>query len=329
MQVEQVTTEQPVEQIIADTPESALSITDHAKQFGPQAERDEDEPVDPLKPIRPVDQQKREQGKFAEGKTRLKASDAVKRINELTSRAKTAEEKLTSAERELATLRAQGGSKTEIKQAEQKVERAEAKVEATTFNEPEPTEDDPKFENDYAKYLRAAAAWEGRKAYHDEKASERAAQEQAQKDASERESIKSWAGRVETAKAKHADFDAVAFGPTRIVEGSPIDAFIMEDELGPDVLYHLNQHPEIVDRLQGLPAVKQLRELVAIAMELSPPVSVAGSTSAAPARTDIKHPPKPPTLVRTEAQAAKDAPPPTDGSLSLAEHRKHFGPKAR
>lgn len=326
---------EPDEPVVTESP----SISDHAAKFGPGAKQDPEPETkaDDLKPIRPVDQQKREQGKFAEGKRPMKASEAVKRINELTGRAKTAEERATSAEgrlqaaeRELATLKAQGGTKAEIKQAEQKVERAEAKVESipSTFKEPEPVEDDPKFAGDYGKYIRALAAWEGRKAYHDEKAAERAEQQKAQREASEREVVKTWAGRVEATKAKYQDFEQVALGPTRIPMGSAIDAFIMEDEHGPDVLYHLNKHPEELDTLLAMSSLGQIKGLALLSQRLvSTPPGTTGATGSVAERKVVVLPPRPPNPVRTEAQRTKDDPPPTDGSLSIAEHRKHFGPK--
>jgi hypothetical protein len=334
-QAEQTQTGQPPIEIVQDEVQETSSISAHMKQFGPGAEKADppaEATADPLKPIRPVDQQKRDQGKFAEGKQRLKASEAVERINKLTARAKTAEENLAKAESELARLRAAGGTRTEIKQAEQKVERAEARVESppSTFNEPEPDENDPKFEGDYAKYMRAVAAWEGRKAYHGEKQAERESQQKAQREQSERESLTAAGKRFDAAKTKYQDFEAVAFsGAARIPEGSPVDLFIMEDESGPDVLYHLNKHPQELDSILQMTALQQVKRLVAIATELSPKSTATGSTTAA---AETKKPvilPKPPTVVRTEAQKSASDVPPTDGSLSLAEHAKRFGPKAR
>lgn len=321
-----------------DAQESTLSIADHARQFGPQAEppakADSQPKPDELKPIRPVDQQNRDQGQFAEGKKRMKASDAVKTINKLTARAKTAEEerdatrsRLAVAERELADLKARGASPSQIQRAEEKVERAEERVSApaSTFREPEPKEDDPKYADDYARFLRDVAAWEGRKAYHDARTEGERQAARQQQDAAEHEITKAWAGRIETARGKHADFDAVAFGATRIPADSAIDRFVMEDEAGPEVLYYLNQHPDEVDSLLRMTPTQQMRRLVAKATELSPPPAPAGSTGSAVGRKPVDALPTPPNPVRTEAQRPGSTPPPTDGSLSIAEHQKHFG----
>jgi len=334
----------PTDTVIeADHVEAEPSIADHAKQFGPQATKAPAQAQaatpEELKPIRPVDRQNRDQGKFAEGTRRIKAKDAVERINQLTGRAKTAEEEntrlkgeLDTAKRELATAR-QIGTQAQVTRAEAKVERAEARVEkqATGFAEPEPQEDDPKFGGDYGKYLRAAAGWEGRKAYWEAQQAERSAADERRVQESHQQTLKSWSGRVSAAKEKHPDFERVAFGPTRIPAGSAVDAFIMEDDSGAEVLYHLQTHPEELDSLLGMPVLGQLKTLALLSQRLlSPQDAQAGSTGSVVAPTPtVVLPPKPPNPVRTEAQRASDSPPPTDGSLSIAEHAKQFGPAAR
>jgi hypothetical protein len=335
--VEQPLVESPIV-IEPDAPEQpeSTSVADHAKQFGPQADKSEPEAAgQALKPIRPVDQQRRDQGKFAEGKQRLKAKDAVERINQLTGRAKTAEEKLAAAEAELATLRTQRAAPATIAKAEQRVERAEAKVEgasagkASTFSEAEPDEADPKFGGDYGKYLRALAGWEGRKAYHDEKHADAQRAEEAKRVESERQVARQWSERVAAAKTKYADFESVAFGPTLIAPDSLVDRWIMEHKSGADVLYYLQSHRQELESLLAKPVLEQVEDLALLSQRLlSPQRQQAGTTGSAAAPQSIVLPPRPPNPVRTEAPRASDGPPPLDGSLSIAEHAKHFG-KAR
>lgn len=307
------------------------SILEHAKQFGPNADKSiesDEKPDGTLKPIRPVDQQKREQGKFAPGQQRMKSKDAVERINQLTGRAKTAEEALTRAQAELTQLRAERAAPQQIAKAEAKVERAEtATAAASTFSEAEPDENDPKFGGDYAKYLRAAAAWEGRKAYFDEKQSERQQAERQQQEQAQHDTLKSWSSRVEAAKAKYQDFDAIAFGPTVIPSGSVIDQWIMEHKAGADVLYYLQAHRHELDSLLAKPVLEQVEDLTLLSQRLlSPPTGSAGSSTSATSRPTVVLPPRPPNVLRTEAQRAND-PPPKDGSLSVTGHRKAFGPR--
>lgn len=323
-------TEQPAEQTPATPqPESAppSSIADHAAQFGPQAVHEddpaEDAPAEPLTPIRPVDQQKRDQGKFAEGRRPLKAKDAVERINQLTGRAKTAEEKLAAAEVELSRLRTQHAPPAAIAKAEAKVEQAQPAAERTTkaggFAEPEPSEDDPKFEGDYGKYLRAAAAWEGRKAYHEARAAEQAQAARAQQ-------TKTMDQRLTAAQAKYPDFDAAASRVfARIPPQSALEAWIFAHKHGDDVLYYFDQHQQDLDAILRMPTPLEQFEAVTLLSQriASPQRSEAGTTGSASPRNVIVLPPRPPNPVRTEAQRASEDPP-TDGSLSIAEHAKHF-----
>jgi hypothetical protein len=368
VQVETTQVDNPAGELVNHEP-PPLSVQDHAAVYGPKAAEKTDAaapegetPAEKAIRLHHSAQQRREKqtGQFASGKvSRRETPEERAQIDQLTKRIwKVVDEagvvvprmegesdrvynvrrrvevieRHSAAVSELARLKSQGASAETIRKAEQKVERAEARVESTpsTFNEPEPDENDPKFEGDYAKYMRAVAAWEGRKAYHGEKQAERESQQKAQREQSERESLTAAGKRFDAAKTKYPDFEVVAFsGSARIPEGSPVDLFIMEDELGPDVLYHLNKHPQELDSILQMTALQQVRRLVAIATELSPKSPATGSTTAV---SETKKPvilPKPPTVVRTEAQRASDGPPPTDGSLSTAEHRKLFSPKRR
>lgn len=103
--------------------------------------------------------------------------------------------------------------------------------------------------------------------------------------------------RADKARARHADFNAVAMdAPTEIPQGSPVDLFILEDEHGPEILYHL-QKPENADerrRILKLEPLAQLKACARLGDALTAGDPPARSTSA---------PPPPPTLT-TRATAA-------------------------
>lgn len=328
-----------VETIAPETPEveAPLSISEHAATFGPNADKGEPEGETAEERLHHANTQRREKtGEFTQGKRRGK--DAVVRINELTGRAKSAEEaaaaskaeaatalaKVTALEAEVQRLRQSGASASTVAKAEAKVEKAEAKLDTS---DPEPKEED--FGDDYAKYLTAHARWSAR----DEMRQERQRQETQAKQAKEKESeeavIKSFAERVEKARQKYPDYDAVAFGPTKIQAGSPVDLFIMEDDNGEEVLYHLQRNPQELDDILKIPsAVKQVARLALISQRFASSndsSTSAGTTGSASGRVVVA-PPKPPNPVRTEAQRAPSAPK-TDGSLSITGHMKAFRPK--
>lgn len=311
------------------------SIADHAAQFSAesQAAQATETPEEQSARAALVAQQKRDKdtGQFREGKTRHRAAsqqaraEDVPRIKELTAKHRASEERATKAEAELAQLRASRAPAPVIAQAERKVDAAQAGA----FSEAEPDENDPKFAGDYGKYLRAAAAWEGRKAWHDAKHAERAAAQKAEAAQQEQAQLKTFAERVWTSREKHQDFDTIAFGETKIRAGSAVDTFVMEDDNGPEVLYYLQSHPQELDSLLTGSVLSQLKTLSLLSQRFeSTPALAAGLTGAAP-REPVKAPPRPPTPVRTEAQRVGETPPPTDGSLSIAEHSRAFGPSRR
>lgn len=334
MNAEQTVIDQPEIQPEPEPIKSADSIADHAKQFGPDGQKDDSEPVEELKPIRPVDQQRRDQGRFADGKQRMRSKDAVERINQLTGRAKTAEEKAAALERDLAAARAEleqarrTGTQTQVERAEAKVERAEEKVESkptSGFPEAEPDENDPKFGGDYGKFLRAVAGYEGRKAQWE-------FQQQQRQQAGEAERAKTWDTRIAAAREKYQDYDGAA---TRFFQqldrhgnrAAAIGNFVIEDEGGEDVIYYLSNNPGELDAIAGMSSgfqqVKALALLTQRTASSHKTPTVAGTTGSAPERKVVTLP-KPPNPVRTEAQRASDASP--DGEAhSVAEHRRRYG----
>ncbi len=152
---------------------------------------------------------------------------------------------------------------------------------------------------DYSDYVEALADWKaeqkGEALWQRLEARQAAAREEAEQAASRQRLAESWQTRVTAAKARHADFETVAFQqPTEIPEGSTPDAYILEMEDGADVLYHLQQNPTELQRILGLrlsngqpDGAKQLRELVLLGARLTADPSIPSSTKA---------PPPPPTL---------------------------------
>jgi hypothetical protein len=251
------------------TPEPELSVTDHAQAYSPT--RADETPAEAEERRHHSAEQRREKetGKFADGKIRHRAQsqratpEDAPRIQQLTGRAKAAEERAQAAETELQRLRSQQAPPAQIARAEAKVEQTQAATQqAGGFREPEPAEDDPAFANDYAKYLRAVAKWEGRKAQFEWREQEAQVRQQARQiDAQQRE-LSAWGGRMTAAAQKYPDFHEVAMlapVPWLDPQGNPlphgvaIDAFIREDDNGGDVLYYLQTHPDERDALVRMP----------------------------------------------------------------------------
>lgn len=332
-----------------------LSIMDHARTYGPDTAT-----PDPEAPAGETTAEKAERlhhaslqtrnpsGQF-DGKPRIKAKDAVGRINELTGRAKTAEERVTALERELQQNRSGPASASPAParpavspDASPRPAAPSTQAQAPQPHEPrgalqpvpEPDEADPKYGGDYGKYMRDVSKWEAREALRQHQQdfirAVTLSKQQAQQDASR----DAFGQRIEAAKQKYPDFEQVAFAPTRIPKDGAIDSFIIEDDNGVEVLYHLlrPEHQQEYESLlqmehevsRGGSAVKLLRRLSLLSQRFdSPPSRSAGVTGSAPPR--ITSPPlRPPNPVRTEASRAASGPPPTDGTLSVLAHAKQF-----
>lgn len=140
--------------------------------------------------------------------------------------------------------------------------------------------------------------------------------------------------RVEATKARVPDFEQVAFKPFHpamepyVVPGTPVGDFIMDDDNGPEVLYHLQAHPEELDAILRTPPLVQIKRLTLLAQRFaSSQPEAAGSNGAAPVAQVRILPPKPPTPLRTEAQRATPETPAEPDSISA--HERAFGRKRR
>lgn len=175
--------------------------------------------------------------------------------------------------------------------------------------------------NEYGDYVEALADWKIAEARRQDR-------ETAQKEAETARISNSWRERVDAAKAKHADFEAVALqAPTQIPQGSLIDAWILEDTSGADVLYTLQKDPAELRRILALPLFEQVKALSLIAQRLSDTPEPAVKTGAA-ARPAVRVAPRPPTPVRTSAVSAPDEPPDPETS-SLDQFERYYPMRRR
>jgi hypothetical protein len=102
--------------------------------------------------------------------------------------------------------------------------------------------------------------------------------------------ISAFEAKAAAARAKHPDFDAVAMlAPTEIQPGSAADLWVLEDEAGAEILYHLQQPQNTAERkrILSLGPREQLKALVLLGDRLTADPAAARSTHA---------PPPPPTL---------------------------------
>lgn len=105
----------------------------------------------------------------------------------------------------------------------------------------------------------------------------------------------SWNKRVEATKAKHADFDEVA---KNIPFNETAARFLLDSDIGPEILYHLGSNLEDAERIKGLSEMQTARELTRIEDSLKKPATPG------PKKVPAAH--TPPTEVSTNASPADE-----------------------
>src|SRR5438128_1194328 len=311
--------------------EESLSLADHEAKYSGVEQQTSAEPetrptetpapepegVDEGTPETDAAGPRDEKGRFLP-KTRHRAASAiagpedVPRIRELTAR-------LRAAEAERDALKARTGET--MASAPRAVPPPPVAIAEPS---PKPTPD--KF-SDYSEYVEALTDWKT-----DQKlaAAEQKRQQAEQQRAAEAEATRietSWETRKVAARAKYADFDDVALlAPTTIPAGSLIDAWILEDETGADVLYHLQQHPDEVQTMLNQSVLQQAKSLALLAQRFNGSTRTAAApTGSAPAQPVVPTP-RPPNPVRTGPLRTGDEPP-DEEVASLADHEKWYAPR--
>ena len=138
-----------------------------------------------------------------------------------------------------------------LRDLEAKANPAPQVAQAAEDTEPQPSQFEDAFE-----YAKALAEWSTEKALRERDAAE------AQRKQQEAEAVKhrEWADRVSKAKAELPDFDEMVASSEVVVSNEVRDA-IMESDVGPQLLYHLAENPEVADALAKMSAIKALREI--------------------------------------------------------------------
>lgn len=149
-------------------------------------------------------------------------------------------------------------------------------------SEPAPvteTNDKPRPDqfSDAFEYAEKLAEWSAQQAITqlEKKEAERKAAEQ------KNQVINTWAQRLQAAKAELPDFDDMVSSSEVQVADHVRDA-ILESEVGPRILYHLAENPEIAQKLAGMTVTGALREIGKLEARLEKPVDQAKTVAQKP-----------------------------------------------
>jgi hypothetical protein len=127
--------------------------------------------------------------------------------------------------------------------------------------EPKPVEENVKPQpsqfNDAFEYAEALAEWSADQALlnRDKAEAERKEQESRQKLA------ESWKQREATIKADLPDYDDMIASAADVTVSDVVRDAIIESDVGPRILYHLAENPELVETLNSSSPIKALREI--------------------------------------------------------------------
>jgi hypothetical protein len=144
------------------------------------------------------------------------------------------------------------------REARERLEVRIRELEAKSQPKVEEPAEEPKPEQfaDMYEYAKALTDYRVEQRLMEEKVKEAQARAEAQR----QQVINTWAQRVNAAKAEIPDFDEMVSSADVSVSNEVRDA-IFESELGPQILYHLAENPEIANKLQGMTVTGALRTI--------------------------------------------------------------------
>ena len=166
------------------------------------------------------------------------------------------ERRFSEITKQRETARAEAQREREAREVlEAKVRDLEAK--ATPSAEPAADQEPlPEQFTDMYEYAKALTDYRVDQRMNEEKQKEVQAKAAAERD----KVINVWADRVKAAKSEIPDFDDMV-GSADVTVSNEVRDAIFESEVGPRILYHLAENPEIATKLQGMTLTSALRHI--------------------------------------------------------------------
>lgn len=166
------------------------------------------------------------------------------------------ERRFSEITKQRETARAEAQREREAREVlEAKVRDLEAKV--TPKAEPAADQEPlPEQFTDMYEYAKALTDYRVDQRMNEEKQKEVQAKAAAERD----KVINVWADRVKAAKSEIPDFDDMV-GSADVTVSNEVRDAIFESEVGPRILYHLAENPEVATKLQGMTLTSALRHI--------------------------------------------------------------------
>jgi len=157
-------------------------------------------------------------------------------------------------QRELARQEAQ-----REREARESLEKRLAELETKVTPKAEPTDKEPQPSDftDAFEYAKALAK------YSTEKALENRDKQEAERRVNEERAkvMTSWQKKLDAVKSELPDYEEMIASSADIAVSDAVRDAILESDVGPKILYHLAENPEVAERLNGLSQSSALREL--------------------------------------------------------------------
>jgi hypothetical protein len=118
-----------------------------------------------------------------------------------------------------------------------------------------------------------------------------------------------WASRVNDFRAQTPDFDDLV-GSADVVVSNEVRDAIFESDVGPKILYHLAENPDVAQKLQGMTAIGALRMIGKLEAKLE------DSPAPTPRETVVKTTKAPPPIQPIKAKA--------NGPVTELDDNKNF-----
>lgn len=186
--------------------------------------------------------------------------EAVEEAKEQEEPQKKPKEKLERRFSDLTRQREQ--ARREAAEERQRREELEAKLrefEARSKPQQAPSADEKPRPDQFAdafEYAEKLAEWSANQAL---KNREKAEAERKQQEERNR-TIQSWQKKLAAAKAELPDFDDMV-ASSEVMVSDPIRDAIIESDVGPKLLYHFAENPELAEKLNGMSVASALREI--------------------------------------------------------------------
>ncbi|NDD52659.1 hypothetical protein EBZ39_02060 [bacterium] len=165
------------------------------------------------------------------------------------------EKRFSDITKQREEARAEAKREREAREAlEARLRELETKVQPKApdiSEEPKPEQFSDMFE-----YAKALTDYKVEQRLQEEKIRE----SQAKAEAERQKVINTWSDRVKAAKSEMPDFEDMV-GSADVVVSNEVRDAIFESEVGPRILYHLAENPDIAEKLQGMTVTGALRAI--------------------------------------------------------------------